>query len=119
MLFIMDGNSELKSLKRMPPGFKNAWNFRWKSLQFNLRKTIDTTGIPGDVLQCIRYLSDVVQRVIFVAGLVAQLINHGCQPVHPVVLVLLRVASLLRILLLILLAIGNITYLFESLFQGH
>ncbi len=27
MLFIMDGNSELKSLKRMPPGFKNTWNF--------------------------------------------------------------------------------------------
>ena len=31
----MDGNSELKSLKRMAPSFKNTWNFRWKSLQFH------------------------------------------------------------------------------------
>ena len=43
------------------------------------------------MLQCVRYLRDVVQRVIFVAGLAAQLVDYGDQPVHLVVLVLLSV----------------------------
>ena len=57
-------------------------------------------GVAGYLAKGVRHLGDVVQRVIGIGGLAAQFVHYGDEPVHLVVLVLLRVASLLKILLL-------------------
>ena len=64
------------------------------------RVAVLIVGVAGYLAKGVRHLGDVVQRVIGIGGLAAQFVHYGDEPVHLVVLVLLRVASLLKILLL-------------------
>ena len=54
-------------------------------------------GVARYVFQRVRHLDDVILRVIRIGRFVPQLVRHPGQPVHPVVLVLLRVAFRVRL----------------------
>lgn len=63
-----------------------------QSVGFGEQVAVLVVGVTSDLLERIRYLGDVIQGIVAVAGFVARLVDNGSQAVDPIILVPLGVA---------------------------